>query len=165
MKPVLLPETRVTRPSSPRPVATPATIGQAASRQPKKVASPPPRDDTSPAASEDIPEAILRLAAELHRFFQSPQPSANESSPPPQEQSAPLLRCRGLSGRELEIARLVALGHPNKFIADVLQISVWTVGTHMRRIFAKLGVNSRAAMVSRIHQLGSEPLTGMGKAR
>ncbi len=55
-----------------------------------------------------------------------------------------------LSPRELEIARLVAVGHPNKVIADVLEISSWTVGTHLRRIFAKLNVPSRAAMVARL---------------
>jgi DNA-binding CsgD family transcriptional regulator len=54
-----------------------------------------------------------------------------------------------LSPRELEIARLVAAGHPNKIIAAELDISAWTVGTHLRRIFAKLGVGSRAAMVAR----------------
>jgi DNA-binding CsgD family transcriptional regulator len=55
-----------------------------------------------------------------------------------------------LSPREHEIARMVAEGHPNKSIAAVLEISTWTVGTHLRRIFAKLGVTSRAAMVARL---------------
>jgi len=54
-----------------------------------------------------------------------------------------------LSPRELEIARLVAEGYPNKIIAAELDISTWTVGTHLRRIFAKLGVGTRAAMVAR----------------
>ena len=54
-----------------------------------------------------------------------------------------------LSPREQEIVRLVAEGHPNKIIAAELAISAWTVGTHLRRIFAKLGVGSRAAMVAR----------------
>jgi DNA-binding CsgD family transcriptional regulator len=53
-----------------------------------------------------------------------------------------------LSPREREIVRLVALGHSNKIIAGVLNISSWTVCTHLRRIFAKLGVGSRAAMVA-----------------
>lgn len=52
-----------------------------------------------------------------------------------------------LSDRELQIAQLVALGHSNKQIAQQLSISKWTVLTHLRRIFAKLGVDSRAAMV------------------
>jgi DNA-binding CsgD family transcriptional regulator len=55
-----------------------------------------------------------------------------------------------LSPREQEIVRMVAQGHPNKIIADVLNISTWTVCTHLRRIFAKVGVGSRAAMVARI---------------
>jgi DNA-binding CsgD family transcriptional regulator len=55
-----------------------------------------------------------------------------------------------LSPREQEIVRMVAGGHPNKAIASVLNISSWTVCTYLRRIFAKLGVNSRAAMVARV---------------
>jgi DNA-binding CsgD family transcriptional regulator len=51
-----------------------------------------------------------------------------------------------LSGRELQIATLVALGCPNKQVADKLHISEWTVATYLRRIYAKLGVDTRAAM-------------------
>jgi DNA-binding NarL/FixJ family response regulator len=54
------------------------------------------------------------------------------------------------SAREAEIARMIAKGYPNKTIAAVLEISSWTVCTHLRRMFAKLGVSSRAAMVARI---------------
>jgi two-component system, NarL family, nitrate/nitrite response regulator NarL len=60
-----------------------------------------------------------------------------------------------LSPRELAIARLIAKGMPNKCIGDILEISPWTVATHLRRIFVKLGVTSRAAMVAR---LGEENL-------
>jgi DNA-binding CsgD family transcriptional regulator len=60
-----------------------------------------------------------------------------------------------LSPREQEIVRMVSQGHPNKVIAEVLSISSWTVGTHMRRIFAKLGVTSRAAMVARLLKAGA----------
>ncbi|MBI0539368.1 LuxR family transcriptional regulator [Roseomonas sp. KE2513] len=55
-----------------------------------------------------------------------------------------------LSPREAEIIRLVANGLPNKCIGAMLDISAWTVATHLRRIFAKLGVNSRAAMIARV---------------
>jgi DNA-binding CsgD family transcriptional regulator len=65
-------------------------------------------------------------------------------------------RCRiRLSPREQEIVRMVAKGHPNKVIADVLNISSWTVCTHLRRIFAKLGVGSRAAMVAQLLEIGA----------
>ncbi len=59
-----------------------------------------------------------------------------------------------LSPREQEIARMVAAGYPNKVIADVLEISAWTVCTYVRRMFAKLNVSSHAAMVAKLHKDG-----------
>jgi DNA-binding CsgD family transcriptional regulator len=67
--------------------------------------------------------------------------------------SEPRLRTR-LSPREREIVLLVAQGYPTKAIARHLGISIWTVATHLRRIFARLGVQSRAAMVARLFQDG-----------
>ena len=61
-----------------------------------------------------------------------------------------------LSPREQQIARMVAQGYPNKTIAAKLGISSWTVSTHLRRMFAKYDVRSRAALVARLleEQLG-----------
>lgn len=59
-----------------------------------------------------------------------------------------------LSPREAEITRMVALGRTNRAIASALDISPWTVSTHLRRIFCKLEVNSRAAMVAQAIELG-----------
>lgn len=53
-----------------------------------------------------------------------------------------------LSPRECEIARLVASDLTNKEIARVLDISEWTVSTHLRRIFSKLRVHTKAGMVA-----------------
>ncbi len=58
-----------------------------------------------------------------------------------------------LTKREGEIATLVAKGNSNKQIANQLKISEWTVSTHLRRVFTKLGVDSRAAMVYRCADL------------
>lgn len=73
-----------------------------------------------------------------------------------------------LSPRELEIARMVAQGHQNKIIASILNISTWTVCAHVRRIFAKLSVSSRAAMVARLldndRSLKPPPLPAPGAA-
>jgi DNA-binding CsgD family transcriptional regulator len=55
-----------------------------------------------------------------------------------------------LSPREEEIAAMVGLGYPNKTIAANLGISSWTVSTHLRRMFAKFGVRSRAALVAAV---------------
>lgn len=65
-----------------------------------------------------------------------------------------------LTGRELQIASMIAQGDATKNVAYKLRISEWTVGTHLRRIFAKLGVDNRAAMVYRCASLienASEP--------
>ena len=64
--------------------------------------------------------------------------------------AAPPRGGHALSPRELEIARMVAKGYANKSIASVLDISSWTVSSHLRRIFSKLGVTSRAAMVAQL---------------
>lgn len=61
---------------------------------------------------------------------------------------------RRLSPREREIARLVAEGLPSKAIAVTLGISVWTVLTHVRRVYARFGVQSRAAMVATLLSAG-----------
>lgn len=66
----------------------------------------------------------------------------------------PAVETLPLSPREREVARMIAKGYPNKIIASVLEISVWTVSTHLRRIFAKLGVTSRTAMVTRMFKDG-----------
>ncbi|MEV7802300.1 AAA family ATPase [Microbispora sp. NPDC088329] len=49
----------------------------------------------------------------------------------------------GLSQREREVARLVALGRTNREIADVLFLSTRTVETHVATVLRKLGVRSR----------------------
>ncbi|MGW2150726.1 response regulator [Nonomuraea bangladeshensis] len=51
------------------------------------------------------------------------------------------------SPRELEVLRLVARGAANKEIARALLISETTVKTHLKHVFAKLGVETRAAAV------------------
>jgi predicted ATPase/DNA-binding NarL/FixJ family response regulator len=58
---------------------------------------------------------------------------------------AGLLSPNDLSGRELEVLRLVAQGLTDAQIADLLVISPRTVNAHLRSIYSKLGMTSRHA--------------------
>ncbi len=51
----------------------------------------------------------------------------------------------GLTGRELEVLRLVATGKTNRQVATDLVLSEKTVARHVANIFTKLGVSSRSA--------------------
>lgn len=126
--------------------------------------------DDSPSSSQRCEDAITRSLTDLIELLNPAQGATGTNGSCSEEVLMDtevgdsrylLLRMpkpnRGrvqLSPREQEIVRMVAKGHPNKVIADVLNISSWTVCTHLRRIFAKLGVGSRAAMVAQLHQLG-----------
>jgi two-component system response regulator NreC len=52
-----------------------------------------------------------------------------------------------LSDREQEVLRLIALGHSNKEIADMLYLSVKTIETYKARVMEKLALRTRAALV------------------
>jgi DNA-binding CsgD family transcriptional regulator len=91
----------------------------------------------------DEDSAALELAAAREVFAQlGAAPSlawadAQTGEDPPAAHS--------LSGRELEVLRLVAAGNSNRQIAAALVISERTVARHLQNIFAKLRVSSRTA--------------------
>ena len=59
-----------------------------------------------------------------------------------------------LSAREVDVLRLVALGHTNAEVAEELFISVRTVETHRAHIGQKLGARSRAELVEAARAAG-----------
>ena len=62
----------------------------------------------------------------------------------------------GLSSREAEVLEQAATGMTNAEIGDALFISPRTVAQHLRSVYNKLGVNSRAAAVARWAELANE---------
>ncbi|WAL69274.1 helix-turn-helix transcriptional regulator [Amycolatopsis cynarae] len=114
----------------------------------------PPETADEPFADEVVQNLVRALVRRV-----------SELVGPDRDGRRPLLDCRelglrcllvpvaapaheALSPRENEIARMVGLGYTNRAIASVLDISLYTVSAHMRRIFTKLGVGTRAAMVA-----------------
>jgi DNA-binding CsgD family transcriptional regulator len=60
----------------------------------------------------------------------------------------------GLTGREVEIVRLVVARRSNKEIGTALGISARTASTHLSNIFTKLGVESRGELADRVREAG-----------
>jgi DNA-binding NarL/FixJ family response regulator len=60
----------------------------------------------------------------------------------------------GLSRREVEVMRLLAVGRTNREIARELFLSPRTVDAHVRSIFSKLGCRSRVEATARAGELG-----------
>ena len=59
-----------------------------------------------------------------------------------------------LSERELEVLRMLASELDGLGIARELVVSLNTVRTHTKHIYAKLGVNNRRAALTKAHRLG-----------
>lgn len=68
----------------------------------------------------------------------------------------------GLSPRECGVLALIGQGYSNKRVARTLGISTETVKSHVKRVFLKLDVNTRAYAVARAQSLG---LFGLGFVR
>jgi DNA-binding CsgD family transcriptional regulator len=87
----------------------------------------------------------------------------------PHEIAQVLAAAYGLTPREAEVARLVAAGHGNTEIANLLFVSRYTVEDHLRNSYEKLGVRTRAELVSRLfhdqylpRSIAGEGLDGQG---
>ncbi len=91
------------------------------------------------AADEELVEAVRR-AARGERYL-NPRLGARLACEP--ARGAP----DDLSERELDVLRLIALGHTNAEIAEQLYLSVRTVETHRAHIQQKLRLSSRAELV------------------
>jgi DNA-binding NarL/FixJ family response regulator len=62
-----------------------------------------------------------------------------------------------LTEREVEVVACVLRGWDNQLIADELGCSLGTVKKHLQRVFDKLGVDSRAALLHRATRPEQEP--------
>jgi two-component system response regulator NreC len=91
------------------------------------------------AADEELVTAVRSAAA--GRSYLNPRLGALVAAEPPSGSPG------GLSDRELEVLRMVALGHTNGEIAEQLFLSVRTIETHRSHIQQKLRVTGRSELV------------------
>ncbi len=91
------------------------------------------------AADEELVQAVRRAA--VGETYMNPRLGARLASEPPAG------RPDDLSEREVDVLRLIALGHTNAEIAEQLFLSVRTVETHRAHIQQKLSLSSRAELV------------------
>ena len=98
------------------------------------------------AADAELGEAVRRAAA--GETYLNPALGARIAREPPPGPPD------DLSEREVEVLRLIALGHTNSEIAEQLFLSVRTVETHRSHIQQKLRVSSRAELVRYALQRG-----------
>jgi two-component system, NarL family, response regulator NreC len=91
------------------------------------------------SADDELVEAVRR-AVEGDTFLNPRLGARVAAEPPPGPPD-------GLSEREVQVLRMIALGHTNAEIAEQLFLSVRTVETHRAHIQQKLGLASRAELV------------------
>jgi len=91
------------------------------------------------SAESELVEAIRRAAA--GDTYLNPRLGARVAAEPPPGQPD------GLSEREVEVLRMIALGHTNAEIAEQLYLSVRTVETHRAHIQQKLRLATRSELV------------------
>jgi len=62
--------------------------------------------------------------------------------------SAPATGWPSLTEAERRVAALIGAGHTNKSAASALGVSINTVGTHLRAVYAKLDIQSRVQLAN-----------------
>jgi two-component system response regulator NreC len=91
------------------------------------------------AADDELVQAV-RLAAAGESYLNPKLGARIASEPPPGPPD-------DLSEREVDVLRLIALGHTNTEVAEQLYLSVRTVETHRSHIQQKLRISTRAELV------------------
>ncbi|HET8707160.1 MAG TPA: response regulator transcription factor, partial [Pseudomonadales bacterium] len=65
-----------------------------------------------------------------------------------------LAKNNGLTRRQMEVLRLLAMGLQNKIICDRLHLTEDTVKSHLKQLFGNLNVRNRTECVAKARQLG-----------
>jgi DNA-binding CsgD family transcriptional regulator/pSer/pThr/pTyr-binding forkhead associated (FHA) protein len=135
------------------PAIEPAATEDAAPAEPAAVA---------PAAAVEVEPAVELMDRPLPErgpvagaAVEAPAARRAWSAPTPRRPARPVVRrVDGLTGREIEIAHMVAARQSNKTIGQSLAISPRTVSTHLTHIYRKLDVTTRRELADYVSRHG-----------
>lgn len=124
---------------------------------------------TKDTRTDDIVSRLLQLhaggspispviARRLLSRFRALQPAGPQDAAVRQTDhkgsTAPTPLVTPLSDREMQVLEMVAKGFMQSEIAELMDVSINTVSTYIKRIYRKLAVNSRTGAVHRASELG-----------
>jgi DNA-binding NarL/FixJ family response regulator len=99
------------------------------------------------SAGTDLLQGVEAVAARLSYFSPAVAKVLRDENVQRRIEAGVTDRFDALSAREREVLQLVAEGHSNKEIAEVLSVSPSTVDTHRAHILQKLDIHNTAELV------------------
>jgi LuxR family transcriptional regulator, maltose regulon positive regulatory protein len=128
----------------------PARLSGISPRFPEPGSASRPRTNRERATRDGIAQSYVRR---LLAAFEEPHQAGKVEEAEERPRAKPAL-AEPLSGRELEVLRLLRTALSGPEIARELTVSLHTVRAHTQNIYNKLGVNNRRAAVRRAEDLG-----------
>jgi DNA-binding NarL/FixJ family response regulator len=137
--------------------ATRVLLAEDALSAPTGRADPGPAGRTRAVSGHELAEAIRQVVAGGWVTIAPAAPAATAPTPParPERDDSLELLLRNLSERERQVLALLGRGYANRRIAEVCNLSLNTVRTHVQNVLVKLGVHSKleAAAIAVRHGL------------
>jgi DNA-binding NarL/FixJ family response regulator len=137
--------------------ATRVLLAEDALSAPTGRADPGPAGRTRAVSGHELAEAIRQVVAGGWVTIAPAAPAATAPTPParPERDDSLELLLRNLSERERQVLALLGRGYANRRIAEICNLSLNTVRTHVQNVLVKLGVHSKleAAAIAVRHGL------------
>lgn len=109
-----------------------------------------PLGDVRPTSVSPVPPAAVALTSSAPNENLGDEVAANDEIGLYERRFAEAVAGAGLTEREAEILMMYAGGRSAVYIAEELYLSNYTVKTHLRRCYAKLGIHSRQELLDMI---------------
>ncbi len=112
------------------------------------------KNDASLSLKEEISDITLRSRTQELDLPEVANQNKKQEQPPPFSSAHLSPKQGGLTGREIQVLRLLASGLSNAEIGTELALSTLTINTYLRTIYSKLEVSSRNAATRVAFEMG-----------